>query len=104
MQKETRLQSKSILASAQGELCTINSEHCNHNPETTVCAHANWPEHGKGMGRKAHDIFVAYACSDCHAWLDSSQATREEKRDAWMRGHAITLMLLVRKGLVAVKR
>ena len=94
------IRSKKILQSARGELCTVNSPACNHNPETTVAAHSNWQEHGKGMGQKAHDIFVAYACSDCHAWLDSGSASKAGKREYWQRGHTVTLVRLFEKGVI----
>lgn len=94
------IRSKKILNSARGEDCTIESVMCNHDPETTVCAHSNWHEHGKGMGQKAHDIFTAYTCSGCHAWLDHGPASREEKREAWHRGHARTLVRMVEKGVI----
>ena len=94
------IRSKKILNSARGETCTVNSPVCNYNPDTTVAAHSNWHEHGKGLGQKAHDIFVAYACSDCHAWLDSGQASRSEKRERWLMGHARTLVRLFEKGVI----
>ena len=94
------IRSKKILNSARGEPCTVNSPVCNRNPETTVAAHSNWHEHGKGMGQKAHDIFVAYACSGCHAWLDSGSASKAEKREYWHRGHARTLVRMVEKGVI----
>ena len=32
---------------------------------------------------KAHDCYIAYACSDCHRWLDESAASRAEKVEAF---------------------
>ena len=52
---------------ARGQDCKVNIFGvCNHNPETTVLAHLN----GAGMAIKHHDLFGAWACSSCHAWLD----------------------------------
>lgn len=97
------IRSKRIMKSAAGEQCTINSPVCTGNPETTVCAHSNWNEHGKAMSQKAHDVFVAYSCADCHAWLDQGPAPREEKREYWHRGHALTLIRLIEKGIVIIR-
>ena len=52
---------------------------CNRNPQTTVWAHSNKSEHGKGMGLKAEDQYGAYACSTCHAVYDGQM-----KRPDWM--------------------
>jgi hypothetical protein len=53
--------------SARGQECQVRIPGvCNHNPETVVLAHLN----GAGMGKKALDIHGAYACFDCHAYLD----------------------------------
>lgn len=51
---------------AKGRDCQVRTPVCNHNPETVVLAHLN----GSGMGRKHHDLHGAWACSNCHAWLD----------------------------------
>lgn len=62
---------KKIRDSARGEDCAFRIDGvCNHNSETTVWAHSNMHEDGKGMGQKADDIFGAYACSACHEWYD----------------------------------
>ncbi|NOR64927.1 MAG: DUF1364 family protein [Candidatus Scalindua sp.] len=39
---------------------------CNYDKATTVLAHLN----GAGIGIKQDDIFGAFVCSSCHAWLD----------------------------------
>jgi Protein of unknown function (DUF1364) len=43
---------------------------CNGNPETTVLAHYRLSG-VSGMGFKAPDICGAWACSACHAWIDT---------------------------------
>lgn len=88
------------MQSARGESCTCRTPACNFDSETCVCAHANGHEYGKGMGQKAHDLFVAYACSGCHSYID------QHKRDAdfyWRRGHVRTLIRLVEKGILVIK-
>ena len=96
------IRSKAILAHARGQSCTMQTPFCNNDPATTVAAHSNWHMHGKSMGRKADDIFVAYACSNCHNWLDTSGAHKDERFWYWARGHAATLKLLIEDGLVTV--
>lgn len=54
--------------SARGRDCTIESEVCNYNPETTVLCHIDSEE--KGMGIKSPDYFAVFACSACHQALD----------------------------------
>ncbi len=53
--------------SARGQDCCVRIPGvCNHNPETVVFAHLN----GAGMGMKHADIHGAYACSNCHDFID----------------------------------
>jgi hypothetical protein len=53
--------------SARNRECQVRiPDVCNFNPETTILAHLN----SGGMGQKAPDLFGAFCCSDCHAWLD----------------------------------
>ena len=56
-----------LLASANGRRCAM----CGAMDGTTVAAHSNLLEHGKGRGIKAHDCFVAYLCHRCHTGYDS---------------------------------
>ena len=52
---------------AKGRPCMVQVPGvCNNSPETTVLAHLNVP----GLNVKAHDLHGAWACSNCHAWLD----------------------------------
>lgn len=55
------------LRAAQGEPC----RHCFIQNGTIVAAHSNLGEHGKGMGIKAHDCFIAFLCHECHKNYDS---------------------------------
>ena len=73
---------------------------CNYRSETTVAAHSNRSIHGKGMGLKAHDLFVAFACSDCHSYYDLGG---ECAQDYWDRGHAATLVRLCEMDIVRVR-
>ena len=97
--------SRKLLDSARGQECQAQLYCiCNHNPETVVAAHSNWHEHGHAMSQKAHDCFVAWMCSACHAAIDQGNfLSREEKRDAWQRAHEKTLLAMFQQGILKVK-
>lgn len=85
---------------------------CGADRGTTVSAHANSGEYGKGLGRKADDCFIAFLCDDsCHRWLDQGTGmdptgvysdSREDKAEMWRRAHDRTLLALFRDGKVRV--
>ena len=91
---------KNILKSAKGAPCTVHSVWCNGKFETVVAAHSNQSIHGKGKSIKAHDCFVAYACSGCHRWLDESAASRAEKVEAFNAAMHRTWLLLLQNGVL----
>ena len=97
--------SKRLLNAAKGRDCTLAIPTvCNRNPETVVAAHSNWSEHGKGMGIKAHDCFIAFACSSCHAEIDQGfRLTKDEKMWVWRKGFEATMLQLFLDGTVGVK-
>ena len=55
---------------ARGRACQIRLHVCNANPETTVGAHFRMPGLS-GMGIKPPDLMIAWACSSCHAYVDT---------------------------------
>lgn len=59
-----------ITALARGQACTVRGPTCNGNPETTVATHFRSQRLGAGMGIKPPDLFIAFACSDCHDVID----------------------------------
>jgi len=78
---------------------------CNHDSSTVVAAHSNRQKHGKGMGQKAHDYYVAFACSNCHSAVDGHLKTiytAEELYDYWQRGFERTLDWAFEKGLITI--
>lgn len=97
--------SKELLRSAQGQDCTLRIDGvCNGNPETVVAAHSNQYIHGKGGALKAHDIFSAWACSDCHREIDQGMKfSYEQKNTIWQRGFERTLLALVEQGILRVR-
>ncbi len=88
--------------SAKGRECQVRlPEVCNCNPETTVLAHLN----GGGMGMKKHDLFGAFACSNCHDALDRRIKTfysREELELAHRQAVERTQEIWLREGLISV--
>ncbi|RKZ95341.1 MAG: DUF1364 domain-containing protein [Gammaproteobacteria bacterium] len=67
MAKKINKQEKALRNSARGACCTVRMTGvCNFQTETVVLAHLN----GAGIGAKHDGIFGAFACSNCHAWLD----------------------------------
>lgn len=90
-----------IRESARGQQCQVRVPGiCNGDPATVVLAHLN----GAGAGTKAHDIHGAYACSECHGWLDGGFAQaghNRDTRDLWhLQGVIRTQCILLEKGLV----
>ena len=70
LQKDTLNRSQRLLRSSKGQPCTLRLPGCDGGGETTVAAHSNKAVHGKGMGRKADDIWSVDACYSCHDILD----------------------------------
>jgi hypothetical protein len=60
---------KKILQFAKGQPCQI----CCKNDGTTVMAHSNAMRHGKGVGKKSDDCFVAILCDFCHFSYDQKK-------------------------------
>jgi len=57
------------------------------------------------MGQKAHDYYVAFACSNCHSAVDGHLKTiytAEELYDYWQRGFERTLDWAFEKGLITI--
>lgn len=81
--------------------CTLRLPCCEGG--TGEPAHSNQSRHGKGGSIKAHDCFYASACRACHREIDQGRTmTREEKFDAWQRGHEATMLQLWERGLIGV--
>lgn len=95
-----------IRDAANGEECTVRiTGACNYRTDTTVGAH--WPglDGDRGMGMKAFDLCIAFACSGCHDVIDGraplpAGATRESVELDYHRGHLRTLVRLAQKGCV----
>jgi hypothetical protein len=57
--------------------------------EGTQAAHANWSWSGKGMGIKAHDMYVAALCPECHYALDQGKDMQKWEREDSGCGHGV---------------
>ena len=69
---------------------------------TTVSAHSNYSEHGKGMGRKADDCYIAFLCHKCHSKIDQGQGTYLEKKEDWLMAMSKTYHWLMTKGYLII--
>lgn len=84
-----------LRAEARDRDCTIRLPHCcNFNPETTVLAHLRLIGIS-GFGIKAPDELGAFACSACHAYVDSHHDA--ETKIAFYEGIFRTQALLIRE-------
>lgn len=92
----TLVRSKKIMQSARGKQCTLRLVGiCNFDPETTVAAHVGLR---RGMGIKAGDNMVVYACSACHAEID--RCGREAYAADKLRGVEETQESFVEEGIL----
>jgi hypothetical protein len=74
-----------------------------------VWAHGNGSAAGKGIGMKSNDLLGAYACHACHDIVDRRRPTpvgmtRTEVELCFWEGHARSLIRLIDKGLIVLKR
>jgi hypothetical protein len=99
-----------ITESARGEMCMVRIPgHCLFHPESVVWAHGNGSAAGKGIGMKSNDLLGAYACHACHDIVDRRRPTpvgmtRTEVELCFWEGHARSLIRLIDKGLIVLKR
>lgn len=67
-----------LRAEARGRDCMVRlAGVCNHNPETVVLAHFRLAGIS-GMGLKPPDIIGAWACSACHARVDTDKSAETQ--------------------------
>ncbi|RWO22859.1 nuclease domain-containing protein [Mesorhizobium sp.] len=93
--------SSKLRASAKGQPCTFQIPGiCNHDSSTTVLAHL--PSDVKGIGNKSDDFHAAFACSECHNYIDNHRLSKEDELYFSMRGLQRTLHIWVQSGLVFV--
>lgn len=98
--KREQYRNRALLNAANGEQCTMLTEHCKGDALTVVCAHSNLGEDGKGGSLKADDDISVYACYDCHYWYDFGPASREEKQAAFDRAFVRTYKRRKAEGII----
>jgi hypothetical protein len=90
-----------LRALARDQECTIRLANiCNRDSATTVLAHYRISGIS-GMGLKVHNILGAWACSACHAYVDTHHDNETEC--SHLRGVIRTQDTLVRLGVLQVK-
>ena len=107
LQKRKPFRSRKLLDAARGEQCTMLLVGvCTADAATVIAAHSGRAIHGSGMGQKADDIFIAFACRACHDAYDGRTLHREWDRacleDMWARAHARTIRRLLDMGVLKV--
>jgi hypothetical protein len=96
-----RVVSSKLRESARMQECTVRIPAvCNWNPETTVLAHL--PCGQKGTGMKSPDQMAVFACSHCHAFIDSQRFSELTAKHI-LTALAETQMYWIQKGLMAIK-
>lgn len=90
--------SPKLREAASGRPCVL----CGIEDGTTVGAHSNALEHGRGYGHKAPDFYLAYVCGGCHDQIDgrAGKLSKEEKREMWMRAWVKTVAIWFNEGIV----
>ena len=83
---------------ARGRDCLVRLPGvCNHRPETVVLAHYRLAGIS-GMGMKSPDLCGAWACSDCHGYVDSHRDDATAR--AFLEGVLRTIAALNHEGKV----
>ena len=87
---------KKLRDSAKHEACVS----CGADDGTIVWAHSNSQKHGKGMGIKAHDLFGAYLCNNCHYKFDNG-AWNKKDAEIWFRQWwELSMVIACNKGYI----
>ena len=98
------IRSRKYLNAARGQECQVRIPGiCNGDSNTVIAAHSNKARHGKGMGLKSKDSYVAFCCSSCHDAIDGRIHTHLgplEMDEFWQRGFERTLDLAFEIGLI----
>lgn len=99
IEKHGRIHLPEWLKAAEGERCTWPG--CGKRDGTVVAAHSDMLIHGKGMKRKADDLFIAFLCNDCHyAYGPGRELSREEKRTYFFMAMSATWRRLYERGFI----
>lgn len=92
--------SQKLRDSARGQMCTINTHVCNHDPDTVVLCHM--PSPIKGMGNKGDDFHAVFGCSACHEVIDNHRLDRDLAASYMLRALRKTQRIWLEMGLLKV--
>lgn len=98
------IRSRAILDHARGQRCQLGLACCTGDNESTVFAHLNGADFGKGMGIKAHDIAGFFGCWRCHSAFDlhTHGLSDAEIARAVLRAVIGTWVILITDGIIKV--
>ena len=89
--KHTYVRSKQFLRM----VAELECQSCGAYP--SQAAHSNW--HGKGMGLKASDVYVAALCLKCHWEIDQgNKLSKQDRKDKWMAAWRSTVKTMQNRG------
>jgi hypothetical protein len=83
---------------------------CGKNDGTTVGAHYTGARRlalGGGFGKKAHDLFIADLCAECHRWMDNEsrdKAKKWEHSEEFLYLIALTIGRRLEQGVITVSK
>jgi hypothetical protein len=86
-----------LRAEARGRGCQVRLDCCNHNSETVVLAHFRLSGIS-GMGYKGPDLLASWACSACHAYVDTHKDAATQL--AFAHGVMRTINWLIKEEVV----
>lgn len=86
---------KKLLQAARDEDC----KNCGRRDGTVVAAHSNDRMHGKGVGLKSHDIFIADLCFKCHTDYDRGAFVDVDQSD-FDRAMVKTILNRLERGIL----
>ena len=82
-QKNPSVRMPKLRAASRGAECMMQVPGvCNHDTATTVLAHSNEGDAGRGTGYKGHDWLGVNMCSDCHDFYDGRSLSVASNIDA----------------------
>ena len=88
-----------LLEALRGLPCQL----CGIEDGTIVAAHSNQQIHGKGMGVKAHDCYVAALCFKCHSQIDQGTLyDKQTRREMWDLAFQRTILELWKREMIKV--
>jgi hypothetical protein len=77
--------------------CQVRLECCNHNNETVVLAHFRMSGIS-GLGLKSPDLLGAWACANCHSWVDTHKDDATQL--SFAKGVLRTINALIEDGVI----